>query len=91
MSRAVRVHITGKVQGVGFRAWTERSARSRGLDGWVRNRRDGSVEAVVSGSEAAVEEMLAAFHRGPSSGRVDEVSHAAVEMPEKGFRVLPTA
>jgi acylphosphatase len=49
------------------------------------------VEAVIAGSEASVDEMLAALRKGPSSGRVDEVSHTPVEMPEKGFRVLPTA
>lgn len=65
MRRVVRAEIHGRVQRVGFRAWTEREARARGLDGWVRNRADGTVEAVFAGSEAAVEAMLAACADGP--------------------------
>ena len=52
--RAVHVRVTGIVQGVGYRAWAEHAARARGLDGWVRNRRDGSVEAVIAGEDAVV-------------------------------------
>lgn len=67
------VSIRGRVQGVGYRAWTADEARRRGLEGWVRNRRDGSVEAVLSGAEDMVADMLAACRRGPPSARVDAV------------------
>ena len=60
------VLIRGRVQGVGYRAWTERTACERGLGGWVRNRRDGAVEAVFMGETAAVDAMLAACRAGPA-------------------------
>jgi acylphosphatase len=91
LSRAVHVRVTGIVQGVGYRAWTAQAARARGLDGWVRNRRDGSVEAVIAGDEAAVADMLKAFRVGPPSSEVEEVATQSAETPEAGFRVLPTA
>jgi acylphosphatase len=79
------------VQGVAFRAWTEREASLRSLSGWVRNRRDGSVEAVLSGPEEAVRAMIERCRRGPPMARVaairEEVEPAA---PEPGFRQLPT-
>ncbi len=75
--------IRGRVQGVGFRMWTEREARSRALEGWVRNRRDGAVEAVFSGPPAAGEAMIAACRRGPALARVD-----AVDVHEAGRREL---
>jgi acylphosphatase len=87
----VHVRVTGVVQGVGYRAWTEQAARARGLNGWVRNRRDGSVEAVVAGADAAVDEMLVALRTGPLSSEVDQVISEPVDMPEAGFRVLSTA
>lgn len=65
--------ISGRVQGVGYRAWVEAQATSLGLEGWVRNRRDGSVEAVFSGPEDTVSGMIVACRRGPSSARVDNV------------------
>lgn len=71
--RSVHVVIRGRVQGVAFRAWTRREAGRLGLSGWVRNRRDGSVEAVFSGGEAAVEAMLAACRRGPVAAEVTAV------------------
>jgi acylphosphatase len=71
------VMISGRVQGVGYRAWVESEATARGLEGWVRNRRDGSVEAVFSGAEDVVSEMIAACRRGPSSARVDKVHEDA--------------
>ena len=74
MSGAIRqVTITGRVQGVGYRAWVEHRARAHDLEGWVRNRRDGSVEALFAGPADAVSEMVAVCRRGPSSARVDHV------------------
>ncbi len=72
-TRAVHVLISGIVQGVGFRAWTERSAAALGLSGWVRNTEDGDVEAVFSGSVEDVAEMLGACRDGPRGARVDRV------------------
>src|SRR5258708_32706480 len=70
MSDAIRhVTIRGRVQGVGYRAWVEHRARAHGLEGWVRNLRDGSVEAVLAGPADAVAEMIALWRRGPSSAR----------------------
>ena len=74
MSGSIRqVTITGRVQGVGYRAWVEHRAKACGVHGWVRNRRDGSVEAVFAGSAELVSEMIASCWRGPSSARVDLV------------------
>lgn len=73
MAVVTHVSIRGRVQGVGYRAWAADEARRRGLEGWVRNRRDGSVEAVLSGDEDVVADMLAACRRGPVSARVDAV------------------
>ncbi len=68
--RAVRLRIEGHVQGVGFRAWVAATAGGLGLDGWVANRRDGGVEAVIAGPAAAVEDMIQKCHRGPPSASV---------------------
>jgi acylphosphatase len=74
MSGAIRqVTITGRVQGVGYRAWVEHRARAHDLEGWVRNRHDGSVEALFAGPADAVDDMVAVCRRGPSSARVDHV------------------
>ena len=90
--RSVRAVITGRVQGVWFRAWTVQEAQARGLDGWVRNRRDASVEAVFSGPVDKVEDMLRACHQGPDAARVTEVAVTEErEAPQPGFRKLPTA
>ncbi len=87
----LRVCITGRVQGVWYRAWTAEQASARGLRGWVRNRRDGSVEAVFSGPERQVEEMIAACDQGPPSARVDGITrHAFGEDLAPGFHTLPT-
>ena len=98
MSDAIRhVTIRGRVQGVGYRYFVERDAQSRDLEGWVRNRRDGSVEAVFVGSAEAVTAMIAACRRGPSSARVEAVQDEAADpdmlnLREAGerFSVLPT-
>jgi acylphosphatase len=90
--RTVRIRIAGRVQGVGFRYWTEETARELELAGWVRNRRDGSVEALFSGTADAVAEMLQRCHQGPRTAQV-----ASVEVLEEGggapvgFEMLPTA
>jgi acylphosphatase len=86
----IRTVITGRVQGVGFRAFVEAQAARRGLSGWVRNRRDGSVEAVFSGPQHVVDGMLSACSEGPGSSRVDDVEIEPTEADVDGFRVLPT-
>jgi acylphosphatase len=65
--------VTGRVQGVSFRAWTQAQAEARGLEGWVRNTPDGAVEGVVQGPAAAVAEFAARLHDGPPASRVDAV------------------
>jgi acylphosphatase len=69
-----QVVIRGRVQGVGYRAWVDYQARRLGLHGWVRNRRDGSVEAVFEGAEDVVARMISACRQGPASAHVDEVA-----------------
>jgi acylphosphatase len=89
--RARRLRITGRVQGVGYRDWLVREARRRGLDGWVRNRPDGSVEALVAGDAAAVDALVALCRRGPFLARVDAIAQDNAEAPgEPGFHRLPT-
>ena len=88
--RAAHVVITGRVQGVGFRFWVEAEAVSRGLDGWVRNRRDGSVEAVFLGTDGAVEAMLAACQVGPASALVTNVAVTETDERPNGFSRRPT-
>ncbi len=89
---AVRAVIRGRVQGVWFRAWAIEAATALGLDGWVRNRRDGAVEALFAGAPDSVERMLAACRTGPPRARVTDVErHAAEPDAAAGFRQLPTA
>jgi acylphosphatase len=89
---AVRLRIEGRVQGVMFRAWTVDEARRRGLRGWVRNRRDGGVEALLIGEVEAVEGMIAACRHGPRLASVDRIDREeAVDDGSAGFRQLPTA
>ena len=98
MSETIRqVTIRGRVQGVGYRAWVARTADDLGLAGWVRNRRDGSVEALFAGSPDVVADMVARCHRGPSSARVDAVldeagNADALKQRRAGesYSVLPT-
>jgi acylphosphatase len=90
--RTVHTLITGRVQGVGYRAWAAGQARKLGLKGWVRNRRDGSVEAVFSGPAEAIERMLAVCRDGPPSALVSNVAVSDTAEPVgPEFRVLPTA
>lgn len=93
------VHVTfhGHVQGVGFRAWLEREALTRALDGWVRNRGDGTVEAVLAGAANAVETILEAARQGPTGSRVERMEireeDATGLVPASrpaGFYVLPS-
>lgn len=90
--RAVHVRITGRVQGVWFRGWSVEEARRRRLNGWVRNRRDGSVEALFVGPVDVVEQMLAACWKGPDLARVDDVKASPGNSPSQtGFHQLPTS
>ncbi|HSH62925.1 acylphosphatase [Methyloceanibacter sp.] len=89
--RTVTVRIEGRVQGVYYRAWTYETATSLGLDGWVRNREDGSVEAVFSGSPDVVAEMLERCKDGPPDARVTVVIVTDEGgAPPTGFTVLAT-
>ena len=90
-TRAVRVRIQGRVQGVWFRGWIAREAGARGLDGWVRNRFDGTVEALFAGPAAAVDSMLEACWLGPLAAIVTDVVSGPAEDPgEPGFHVRPS-
>jgi acylphosphatase len=98
MSGAIRwVTIRGRVQGVGYRAFVVHQAKAHRLEGWVRNRRDGSVEALFAGPEAVVADMIEQCRRGPSYARVETVqeepaSSDALNLRRagEGFSVLPT-
>jgi acylphosphatase len=81
---ARRLRIEGRVQGVFFRDWTVETARRLGLSGWVRNRRDGSVEVLAIGDEAAVERLIAACHEGPPHARVDRVGVEPADVETAG-------
>jgi acylphosphatase len=83
MEMICRVVIRGQVQGVGFRAWAEITALELGIEGWVRNRRDGTVEGVLAGSEEAVLTMVESCHDGPPGAKV-----SAVDQTEDGERDL---
>jgi acylphosphatase len=80
------VRIRGKVQGVWYRAWMVEEATRRGVRGWVRNRRDGSVEALFAGEPKSVEAMIALCRIGPPLARVDSISsETTAEEPPEGF------
>jgi acylphosphatase len=93
----VHVTVRGRVQGVGYRAWVEDQAILNGLDGWVRNRTDGSVEAVFAGPADDVVAMVTACRKGPPAARVDDMIDGAgttdqlkLRRPGESFSVLPT-
>ena len=88
---AVRVRIAGRVQGVWYRGWTTDEAKSRALRGWVRNRRDGTVEALLIGAQVAIDSMVEACRRGPPAARVEQVTREpAADDGSTGFRQAPT-
>jgi acylphosphatase len=93
----MQVIIQGRVQGVGYRAWIEYQARTSKLEGWVRNRRDGSVEAVFAGPAKTVAEMVALCRHGPPGAKVTAVLKETADSdqlnlrhPSEDFSVLPT-
>lgn len=86
-----RLRIKGRVQGVGFRDWASEEASSRKLDGWIRNRSDGSVELLVAGSDEGVQEMLRALTLGPPLAQVHNIDiHKETDLPPAGFARKPT-
>ena len=87
-----RLTISGRVQGVGYRDWAIDTGRRLGLAGWVRNRRDGAVEALIVGEEGAVGQMIEACRRGPPAARVEEIDVDPVDLDilPAGFTRLPT-
>lgn len=96
--KIVRIFIRGRVQGVGFRYFVAGEAEVSHLEGWVRNRRDGSVEVVLAGEEALVDGMMEALRKGPPVSRVeriDVVAASGVDLMHRRagekFSVLPTA
>lgn len=86
-----RIVVHGRVQGVWYRGWTIDTARAFGLNGWVRNRRDGTVEMLIAGHEEAVERMIERCHEGPDSARVErvEVEESGEAAPDS-FAQRPT-
>jgi len=89
---ALRLSITGRVQGVGYRDWARGRAFELGLRGWVRNRTDGSVEALAVGPDEAVQLFVQQCHRGPSMARVERVTVEPAQgiVGETGFVQKPT-
>ena len=90
--RAVRVRISGKVQGVSYRVWTRGEAMRLGLTGWVRNERDGSVAALIAGADAAVAAMIDRLWQGPRGAAVSnvEIEEAVGDLPAD-FRIIAYA
>lgn len=89
---AARLVIRGRVQGVGYRWWTEQAANRLGLDGWVRNRIDGSVEILAIGPAWAIDRLAGACRQGPPAAEVASVDREpAADDGSQGFRSLPTA
>lgn len=97
MSVVRHIVARGRVQGVGYRAFVEGEALARGIEGWVRNRRDGTVEAVFIGEETVIADMIEAYRRGPFAARVDRIDQregtdddVRLRRPGELFSVLPT-
>ena len=88
--KAVRVVVTGRVQGVGFRGFVKRRASELALAGWVRNRPDGSVESEASGEPVALQRFVEALRAGPSHARVEQASEQWFEVAAApaGFRIM---
>jgi len=87
MAQAARhVRVLGHVQGVFFRVWAQGQARELGVNGWIRNRPDGSVEALVAGEEDCVARMIERMRSGPANARVDDVEVDEVEPAELSHR-----
>ena len=91
MTRVRHLRIAGRVQGVGFRLYMQREARARGITGWVRNRVDGTVEAVVQGGPEAVDALIAWANHGPPSAVVSAVKVTESSGDYTDFATLPTA
>jgi acylphosphatase len=89
--RVLHLQIRGRVQGVGYRASMAAEARRLGVCGWVRNRRDGSVEAMLAGSDDAVRRLLAWSHHGPPAAEVDRVHAVEGKGRFDAFEQRPTA
>ena len=83
-----RLRITGRVQGVAYRDWMVRTARAAGVVGWVRNRADGSVEALVAGPSGVVDALIANCRQGPPAARVDDVERNEQQMPDLSDFIL---
>jgi acylphosphatase len=81
-----QVVIRGRVQGVGYRAWIEATAEERGVEGWVRNCRDGSVEALFAGPEEIVLTMIELCHQGPPGARVDVIDQREASADDLALR-----
>ena len=86
-----RVRVTGRVQGVCFRDWTKNQACRLQISGWVRNRRDGTVEALISGTPKNIQEMLNVFEVGPSAAHDTSIRLKSCDPPlDRGFKQLVT-
>ncbi|MBS7544984.1 acylphosphatase [Ancylobacter oerskovii] len=91
-ARSLRIVVHGRVQGVGYRAWLADAAGRLGLRGWVRNRRDGTVEALLHADEATLETLIDACRRGPPAALVRDIERfEAAGTPPEDFEVRPTA
>jgi acylphosphatase len=84
--RFVRLTIHGRVQGVGFRAFVEYEAAQCGLEGWVRNRRDGSVETLIAGDTLVLDDMIEVCRRGPAGARVERMDIEEAEADDLARR-----
>jgi acylphosphatase len=90
---SVRISVEGKVQGVGYRNWLRAKAQEKQIDGWVRNRSDGRLEALFSGKEVAVRELISLCYQGPPAAyvkRIREYPESGLRPDTQGFMVLPT-